>query len=43
MDDVVTELRQRMRGQGDTAQIQRAEETLDRLEEVDAKLVRSVL
>ena len=30
-----------MRARGDTAQIKRTEETLERLQEVDAKLVRS--
>jgi hypothetical protein len=39
VDDVVVELKGRMRTRGDTAQIQRAEQTLQRLDEVDAKLV----
>jgi hypothetical protein len=33
-------MKERMRLRGDTAQIQRAEHTLQRLEELDAKLVR---
>jgi len=40
VDDIVNELKTRMRQRGDTAQINRAEETLRRLDEVDAKLVR---
>ena len=40
MDLIVTELKMRMRERGDTAQIKRSEETLGRLDEVDAKLVR---
>ena len=40
VDDMVADLKQRMRQRGDTAQIQRAEETLERLDQVDAKLVR---
>jgi hypothetical protein len=39
VDEIVTELKARMRQRGDTAQIQRAEQTLERLDEVDAKLV----
>jgi hypothetical protein len=39
VDDVVVELKRRMRTRGDTGQIQRAEQTLQRLNEVDAKLV----
>jgi hypothetical protein len=42
VDDVVVELKGRMRTRGDTAQIQRAEQTLQRLDEVDAKLVSSI-
>jgi hypothetical protein len=42
VDLIVTELKRRMRERGDTAQIQRAEQTLVRLDEVDAKLVRRV-
>jgi hypothetical protein len=42
VDLIVTELKRRMRERGDTAQIQRAEQTLIRLDEVDAKLVRRV-
>lgn len=38
VDEIVTDLKQRMRTRGDTAQIQRAEETLERLDQVDAKL-----
>ena len=41
VDDIVTVLKERMRARGDTAQIKRTEETLERLQEVDAKLVRS--
>lgn len=40
VDEIVAELKKRMRSRGDTAQIQRAEQTLERLDEVDAKLVR---
>jgi hypothetical protein len=40
VDLIVTELKKRMRERGDTAQIQQSEETLVRLDEVDAKLVR---
>lgn len=36
-------LKERMRLRGDTAQIQLAEQTLQRLDEVDAKLVRAKL
>jgi hypothetical protein len=42
VDDIVTVLKERVRARGDTAQIKRAEETLERLQEVDAKLVRSL-
>jgi hypothetical protein len=42
VDQIVSELKQRMRSRGDTAQIQRAEQTLMRLDEVDAKLVRKL-
>jgi hypothetical protein len=42
VDFIVAELKKRMRERGDTAQIQRAEQTLGRLDEVDAKLVRRV-
>ena len=41
VDDIVGELKGRMRTRGDTAQIQRTEQTLQRLDEVDAKLVGS--
>lgn len=41
--EVVEELKARMRARGDTAQILRAEETLKRLEQVEAKLVRKML
>jgi hypothetical protein len=43
VDFIVTELKKRMRERGDTAQIKRSEETLVRLDEVDAKLVRPVV
>ena len=43
VNDIVDELKQRMRLRGDTAQIQRAEQTLERLDEVEHKLVRSGL
>ena len=39
VDEIVMLLKDRMRLRGDTAQIQRAEQTLKRLDEVDAKLV----
>jgi hypothetical protein len=39
VDEIVSELKVRMRQRGDTAQIMRAEETLARLNEVEAKLV----
>lgn len=39
VDDIVNELRHRMRQRGDTAQIQRAEETVMRLDQVNEKLV----
>ena len=39
VDEIVNELKYRMRLRGDTAQIQRAEQTLLRLENVDGKLV----
>jgi hypothetical protein len=42
VDLIVHELKRRMRERGDTAQINRAEETLARLAEVDTKLVRRV-
>jgi len=38
VDDIVQELKLRMRGRGDTAQIQRAEEQISRLDDIDAKL-----
>jgi hypothetical protein len=40
VDEIVTELKQRMRRRGDTAQIQRAEQMLQRLDVVESKLVR---
>jgi hypothetical protein len=40
VDEIVTVLKERMRSRGDTAQIQRTEQTLKKLTEVDAKLVR---
>ena len=40
VDEIVTELKTRMRARGDTAQILRSEETLQRLDKLDAKLVR---
>ena len=40
VDEIVTELKTRMRARGDTAQILRSEETLQRLDQLDAKLVR---
>jgi hypothetical protein len=40
VDDVVTILKERVRARGDTGQIQRTEQTLQRLHEVDTKLVR---
>lgn len=42
VDEIVMELKQRMRQRGDTAQIQRTEETLQRLTEVETKLVCGV-
>jgi hypothetical protein len=39
VDEIVLELKQRMRARGDTAQIVRAEETLSKLGEIEAKLV----
>jgi hypothetical protein len=39
----VTELKARMRGRGDTAQIQRAEQTLERLDAVESKLVGAII
>jgi hypothetical protein len=39
VDDMVTVLKDRVRVRGDTAQIQRTEQTLERLTEVDEKLV----
>lgn len=39
VDEIVAELKRRMRERGDTAQIKRTEETLKRLALVDAKLV----
>ncbi len=42
VDEIVLELKQRMRARGDTAQIVRAEETLSKLGEIEAKLVSSV-
>lgn len=42
VDDIVTVLKERVRARGDTAQIKRTEETLERLQQVDAKLVRSL-
>jgi len=43
VDEIVNELKQRMRERGDTAQILRAEQTLERLEDVEAKLVRNLI
>ena len=43
VDEIVAELKQRMRHRGDTAQIQRAEQTLERLDQVEAKLVSGML
>jgi hypothetical protein len=42
VDEIVHELKTRMRLRGDTAQILRAEETLQRLHDLDAKLVREL-
>jgi hypothetical protein len=39
VDEMCTVLKERMRTRGDTGQIKRTEQTLKRLEEVDAKLV----
>lgn len=38
VDEIVDELKARQRGRGDTAQIRRQEETLERLDNVEAKL-----
>lgn len=38
VDQLVEELKLRQRGRGDTAQIQRAEETLGRLDHIETKL-----
>ncbi|GKY96153.1 hypothetical protein MPSEU_000575300 [Mayamaea pseudoterrestris] len=38
VDEIVLELKHRMRQRGDAAQVRMAEATLDRLEQVDAKL-----
>lgn len=38
VDEIVLELKHRMRERGDTAQIVRAEETLSKLGEIEAKL-----
>jgi hypothetical protein len=40
VDEIVTELKKRMRSRGDTGQIQRTEQLLARLEIVESKLVR---
>lgn len=42
VDEIVTELKKRMRNRCDTAQIQRVELTLNRLDIVESKLVRVV-
>ena len=39
VDEIVSELKTRMRARGDTAQILRTEETLKRLDVLDAKIV----
>ena len=39
VDDIVAQLKVRMRDRGDTAQIQRAEQTLERLDAMEHKLV----
>ena len=38
VDEIILELKQRMRHRGDTAQLRQAEQTLMRLELLDAKL-----
>ena len=38
VDEIVTDLKARIRGRGDTAQIRRQEDALKRLDVVDAKL-----
>ena len=38
VDDLVAELKARQLGRGDTAQIKRAEQTLERLDEIETKL-----
>lgn len=38
VDEIVTELKERVGKRGDTAQIQRAELTLQRLDEIEGKL-----
>jgi hypothetical protein len=40
VDDIVSEFKKRIRYRGDVAQVRQAEQTLKRLEEVDAKLDR---
>ena len=38
VDELVKELKDRQRGRGDTGQIQRGEQTLQRLDEIESKL-----
>ncbi len=38
VDELVAELKARQLGRGDTAQIKRAEQTLERLDEIEGKL-----
>ncbi len=38
VDDVVEDLKKRQRGRGDTAQIKRAEQTIERLEVLEGKI-----
>lgn len=38
VDEIVFELKERIRGRGDTAQIKRQEDTLKRLDDVESKL-----
>ena len=42
VDEIVSELKQRIRDRGDTAQIIRAEETLSKLGEIESKLVSAL-
>lgn len=43
VNEIVEELKLRQRGRGDTAQIKRAEQTLERLDKIEAKLDKIIV